>query len=920
MTIDPSAEIHSLRATVRDLLALSTIPEVWVGREPPAIATDLADLLIGSLGLDFAFVRLCDPTGAQLVEVARGNSWKGFPEWLQERLAAFGQISRKEIVTNVSGLGGSRRGILIPIGVNSERGLIAATSDRPDFPDKIDQQLLSVAANNAATAFQNAFLINELRSAQLALRTNEQELRKAHDGLEIKVAERTAELQRSAQELQTSEVYLAEGQRLAHTGSWAFTRAGFDYWSSELCQIHGRDPSSKAPTKEEYLAMVHPEDREFVEQQIQEMLGNNRGFDFTKRIVRPDGQIRTVRCVGVLAKQEGTVRRFVGTGMDVTDQEQLTEELRRSEAYLAEAQRLSHTGSWAWNPTTNRNTYQSDEFIRVLGYDPRAPLPSFEEFIQRVHTDDRASSRERFEKAIRDQADFEFGYRVVHPDKGVRDIHVVGHPVLGTSGHVIEFVGTVIDVTERKRAEAELSRRETEFRQMLDFAPQLVAVYGPNRERLHINRVALDYLGLSFAEWMQTSEQGAFIHPDDKARDREYFNRALATGSAYELESRLRKGDGSYRWFLVRLNPVRDDKGQISRWYVACTDIEDRKRAEEKLQQENVALREEIDRASMFEEIVGTSPALQTVLSRISKVAPTDSTVLITGETGTGKELVARAIHRRSNRASRAFVSVNCAAIPRDLIASELFGHEKGAFTGATQRRIGRFELAEGGTIFLDEVGELSAETQIALLRVLQEREIERVGGRQTIHVDVRVIAATNRDLKAAVAGGNFREDLYYRLNVFPLDVPPLRERTTDISLLVGYFIDRYARKAGKNISSVDKKTLQLLQSYPWPGNIRELQNVIERSVIVSETENFSIDESWLSQQSRERSGGKLHLSQKLAAKEKEVIEEALRESEGRVFGPTGAAAKLGIARSTLESKIQLLNINKNRFKAKPRS
>jgi formate hydrogenlyase transcriptional activator len=382
------------------------------------------------------------------------------------------------------------------------------------------------------------------------------------------------------------------------------------------------------------------------------------------------------------------------------------------------------------------------------------------------------------------------------------------------------------------------------------------------------------------------------------------------------LELRLRKGDGSYRWFLARSNPVRDDKGEITRWYVACTDIEELKRAEERLQEENVALREEIDKASMFEEIVGTSPALQTVLSNISQVAPTDSTVLITGETGTGKELVARAIHRRSKRASRPFISVNCAAIPRDLIASELFGHEKGAFTGAMQRRVGRFELAEGGTIFLDEVGELLPETQVALLRVLQEREFERIGGSRPIRADVRVIAATNRDLEAAMASGSFREDLYYRLNVFPLEMPSLRERKEDIPLLVEYFIDRYARKASKNITRIDKKTLQLLQSYPWPGNIRELQNVIERSVIVSETENFSVDESWLSNQPREkRRGGTLYLPHKLAATEKEIIEEALRESQGRIFGLSGAAAKLGIARSTLESKIQSLHIDKRRFK-----
>jgi formate hydrogenlyase transcriptional activator len=264
---------------------------------------------------------------------------------------------------------------------------------------------------------------------------------------------------------------------------------------------------------------------------------------------------------------------------------------------------------------------------------------------------------------------------------------------------------------------------------------------------------------------------------------------------------------------------------------------------------------------------------------------------------------------------------VNCAAIPRDLIASELFGHEKGAFTGALQRRLGRFELAEGGTIFLDEVGDLLPDTQVALLRVLQEREFERVGGRQPIRVDVRVVAATNRDLKAAVANGTFREDLYYRLNVFPLEMPPLRARRADIPLLVEYFIDRYGRKAGKTFRSVDQKTLQLLQSYPWPGNVRELQNIIERSVIVCDTDVFTVDESWLSEQSHdERSGGKLYLSQKLAAKEKEEIEEALRESQGRVFGPSGAAAKLGIARSTLESKIKSLNIKKNSFKAKPRN
>jgi formate hydrogenlyase transcriptional activator len=333
----------------------------------------------------------------------------------------------------------------------------------------------------------------------------------------------------------------------------------------------------------------------------------------------------------------------------------------------------------------------------------------------------------------------------------------------------------------------------------------------------------------------------------------------------------------------------------------------------DQLYKENLVLRDEVDRTSMFEEIVGTSAALQPVLARVAKVARTDSTVLITGETGTGKELVARAIHRRSPRASRAFVSVNCAAVPRDLIASELFGHERGAFTGATQRRLGRFELAHGGTIFLDEVGELPMEMQIALLRVLQEREFDRVGGTAPVRVDVRVVAATNRDLPAAIESGTFRSDLFYRLHVFPIAMPALRERPDDIPLLVQYFIDRYARKAGKTIRRVNKRTLNQLSSYPWPGNVRELQNVIERSVIVCDGDEFTVDASWLS--ARPAIEGAQALSGTVAAHEKTLIEDALRACGGRVYGPDGAATRLGIPRSTLESKIRALRINKNRFR-----
>ncbi len=715
--------------------------------------------------------------------------------------------------------------------------------------------------------------------------------------------------------IRRGEAYLAEAQRISHTGSFGCkASSGEMFWSEETFRILGYDRGAK-PAVEAILKRVHPDDKAMVQGQIDRATSQGKDCNLEYRLLLPDDSVKHVHVVAHAVKDEAGNLEFVGAVTDITKRKTTEEDLRSSEGYLAEAQKMSQTGSWAWSAATGGPSYWSDECYRVLGFDPTDGLPLGEDFLQQIHPDDRPGFRELVETSIREKAEFEADYRVVHPDRRFRDIHVIAHPVLSTSGELVEFVGTVIDVTERKRAEEELRRSEMELRQVLDLTPQFIAVFGPNRERLHVNRIALDYLGFSLEEWRQTPHPGAFVHPDDRPRDLDYFDRAVSTGSSYELELRLRKFDGSYRWFLARSNPVLDDKGHVVRWYVASTDIEDRKQAEERLQQENVALREETNKTSMFEEIVGTSPALQAVVSRISKVAPSDSTVLITGETGTGKELVARAIHRRSHRASRAFVSVNCAAIPRDLIASELFGHERGAFTGATQQRLGRFELANGGTLFLDEVGELPAETQIALLRVLQEYEFERVGGTRRIRADVRVIAATNRDLQGAIRTGSFRSDLFYRLHVFPIEIPSLRERRADIPLLVEYFIGRYARKAGKNINRVNKKTLEVLQSYPWPGNIRELQNVIERSVIVCETENLSVDKCWLSQQPRDtRLGCKLHFSEMLAATEKEVIEEALRESQGRVFGPSGAAAKLGLARSTLESKIRSLNINKKRF------
>ncbi|MGC1870735.1 MAG: sigma 54-interacting transcriptional regulator [Acidobacteriaceae bacterium] len=717
-------------------------------------------------------------------------------------------------------------------------------------------------------------------------------------------------------DLQSSEAYLAQAQSISHTGSFGRdVVSGEIYWSEETYKIFELDRTVK-PTMELLFQRIHPDDREHVRQAIDRATNERRDFDFEYRTLAQDGRLKHVHVAGRALETSAGNLEFVGAVTDVTPAKQAEIKLRESEAYLAEAQRLSHTGSWAWTPGTGENRYWSDECFRLLGFDPADGMPPFETFVQRIHPDDRPIVAEELERATRERGEYEVDYRIIHPGGEIRDIHAVGHPILGLSGDLIEFVGTGIDVTERKLAEDNIRQSENELRHILDFTPQQVAVLGPDRTRIYSNQAMLDYLGLNLEQWQSGDNRGP-VHPDDWEHMMSETQSKFFSGIPHEAELRLRRKDGTYRWFLFRYNPLRDEQGRIRNWYVSGTDIEDRKQTEQRLQNENVALREEIDRASMFEEIVGTSRALRAVLSRVSKVAPTDSTVLITGETGTGKELIARAVHKRSQRSSRAFVSVNCAAIPRDLLASELFGHEKGAFTGAIQRRLGRFELAEAGTIFLDEIGELPAETQIALLRVLQEREFERVGGTGSIRTNVRVIAATNRDLQSAIAAGTFRSDLFYRLNVFPIEVPPLRERQEDIPVLAAYFIDRFAKKAGKNIRSVNKKSLALLQSYSWPGNIRELQNVIERSVIVRDTESFSVDESWLSRQPlASEPKERRELSQDLASREKEMIEAALRESGGRVSGPSGAAVKLGIPGSTLDSKIRSLKIDKNRYKS----
>jgi PAS domain S-box-containing protein len=737
-----------------------------------------------------------------------------------------------------------------------------------------------------------------------------------------------------------SEAYLAEAQRLSHTGSFGWdVSSGQIYWSAETFRIFEFEPDSKVNI-ETILQRTHPEDRPAVHHLIERVSRERAAFDLEHRLLMQNGCVRYVHVVGHPSTDEWGRFEFVGAVTDITERKQAEadllqsadqlenqkaqldelfeqapegvvlldvedrilrinpeftrifgyspdeatgrlindliapeelrseaeaytnqiihgkpvnvetirrrkdgkrihvsllaipisvpgggqiaeyaiyrditerrraeEALRRSEGYLAEAQKLSHTGSWAWDFHRKEIIHWSPETFRVFGFDPNDRPVAWQEARARIHPEDLQSFDQNKERVATEKIELEFGFRLVHPDGATKYAHCVSRPVINASGDVVELMGSIMDVTDQYQSRAALEKAFQEIKELKD-----------------------------------------------------------------------------------------------------------------ELYKENLALKDEIDQASMFEEIVGTSEALRHVLVQVAKVAPTDSNVVVTGETGTGKELVARAIHKRSARSSKAFVSVNCAAVPTTLIGSELFGHEKGAFTGATQRRLGRFELADGGTLFLDEVGDLPAETQVTLLRVLQERQFERIGGTQTLTTNVRIIAATNRDLDAAIRAGTFRQDLFYRLNVFPIDVPPLRERKDDIPLLVEYLTERYATKAGKKIRSIEKRTLDLLNGYQWPGNIRELQNVIERAVILCDGKTLSIDEVWLKHESHRPSEAHHSLARLDSDREKALIEAALRDSRGRVAGPSGAAAKLGIPRSTLETKIRTLGIDKHQFKSQQAS
>jgi formate hydrogenlyase transcriptional activator len=664
---------------------------------------------------------------------------------------------------------------------------------------------------------------------------------------------------------------------------------------------------------------------------------------------------------------------------DITERKRAEQKLRESEVYLAEAQRLSQTGSWAWNPETGDIRYWSETCYRVLGFDPAGPLPRFEDFFHRIHPNDQAATREQFEQAIRDKVDFEMNYRVIHPAGEIRDIHAVGHAVLDGSGDLCEFLGTVIDETEHNRAKQELRQSEADLRTKndrlklllnvtnqitsnLELRELLRAISANIRGVMQCDMVAITLpngpferqrlVVLDFPNGKGLIREGLLLTPvgpggsaleslkptlvsalDPNAFSPEVREIAIAEGLQQHCVIPLaNRGRALGALVIARTTDVSfspDDleflaqvSGQIAIAVENALAYHQISELKDKLAQEKLYLEEEIHSEMNFNDIVGNSQPLRRVLKEIETVAPADSTVLVYGETGTGKELIARAVHNLSSRKSNTFVKLNCAAIPTGLIESELFGHEKGAFTGAITQRVGRFELANRGSIFLDEIGEIPLELQPKLLRVLQEREFERLGSTRTLRTDARLIAATNRDLKAMVDEQKFRSDLYYRLNVFPIRVPALRERKEDIPLLVRHFVKEFTRRNQRVIDTIPSESMEALIRYHWPGNIRELQNVIERAVLISKGLILNVSLAELKPELSSASGlssitGKPasheNLQDMVEWTERDQILRALEETNGVVSGPNGAAARLGVKRSTLQHKMRRLGIRLSR-------
>ena len=843
---------------------------------------------------------------------------------------------------------GVRRAYLFPVATSrNEYGVVAFTSEQGRDFSKEDVELMGSLASHIAVAVENGVYQQQL-------------------------AEEGDRLRALQDDLQRSQANLAEAQRLSHTGSWAFDVASdkYIYLSEECLRIFELDAQESLPTREGISRLIHRKDWDEVQRDFEKLLREKVDTSTEFRVTLPSGTIKYIHAIRHLVLNDaGDVVQVVGTVVDITERKRAENELRRSEAYLSEAERLSHTGTWAVDGT-GQNVYWSPEVFRIWGFDPQRGLPTRHQAVQRIHPEDLEKYWKYWQavcKPIGEKIDLGLEFRIVLPGGTVRHLHGLAHPILNGNGDVVEIVGATVDITERKRAENELRRSEAELGHERDRLSLLLEINNHIVSKLEASELfqavaasMCKHLGYdAVAFWLINNKSGCLESKYLDFPTGKGFLEKVAVTVPTNLASelwRLRRPQIYSPQDVAALPPALREALQAesllshvsvplvgTKGPLGILNIRDRKTnafsegdldllshigiqislaldnalaygrlcaSRDDVEAQRLFLESEISSECNFYDIVGNSASMKRVFDQIAIVAATNSTVLLHGETGTGKELIARAIHNLSSRRDRAFVRMNCAAIPSGLLESELFGHEKGAFTGALMQKKGRFELADHSSLFLDEIGDISLELQPKLLRAVQEQEFERLGSARTIHVDVRMIAATHRDLPVMIREGKFREDLFYRLNVFPIEIPPLRDRRGDIPLLVTYFVSKLSRRMGKKIKSIPKQVMEFLANASWPGNVRELQNFIERAVILTQGGELYVPISEL----QNRILTPRSIMSTFHDAERQAIINALKAASGRIAGVGGAAERLGLKRTTLQNKMHRLQITRSDY------